>query len=413
MLAPPLPHPPILVPPDPEPAMLDRPAAFRPPVAAPAPVRFVNARLVLPDAVEEAALAVEDGCIAGIDGAGAGAEIDCGGDILMPGIVDVHTDHVETHVHPRSTVQWAFLPALMAHDAVVIAGGTTTVFDSLCVGASMKRPERREILLPLIEALEAGVQAGAFRADHLLHLRCEISDPDTPQLTRDALHHPLAKLVSVMDHTPGDRQSPDLERWFRHMLHELEIDEAEGRARTQELLERSARIGAAVRAEVIAAAAAHGVPVMSHDDRTEAQVDQAHGEGIAVSEFPTTVEAARRARSLGLANVAGAPNYLRGGSQSGNVAVRELLSLGLVDALASDYVPRSLLDFAFRLAADDSLPHDLPAAVRLVTDAPARLAGLADRGRLEPGLRADLVRVAVMDGQPVVRGVWREGVQVF
>jgi alpha-D-ribose 1-methylphosphonate 5-triphosphate diphosphatase len=168
-----------------------------------------------------------------------------------------------------------------------------------------------------------------------------------------------------------------------------------------------------VRAEVAAAARAAGVPLMSHDDRTEAHVDQAASEGCTISEFPTTLAAARRARAAGLAIVAGAPNYLRGGSQSGNVAVADLLAEGLVDALASDYVPRSPLDAAFRLAADPAVALDLPAAVHLVSGAPAALTGLADRGAIAPGLRADLAAVRLSDGQPVVEAVWRAGRQVF
>ncbi|MBV6657600.1 MAG: alpha-D-ribose 1-methylphosphonate 5-triphosphate diphosphatase [Devosiaceae bacterium] len=400
--------------------MLDRPASLdgvHTPHAAPGgSAIFTNATFVLPTALESAPLAVEDGVISAVGfdaSSAAAATIDCEGDYLIPGVVDLHTDHVETHVHPRSTVQWKFLPALMAHDAVVISGGTTTVFDSLCVGATMKRPERREILLPLIDALDAGQKAGAFRAEHLLHLRCEISDPDTPKLTEDALKHPLARIISVMDHTPGDRQSPDIERWFNHMIHETEISQAEGRERMDELLERSARLGAKVRATVIELAKQAGVPIMSHDDRSVAHVDQASDEGVSISEFPTTVVAAKRARSLGLKNIAGAPNFLRGGSQSGNVAVRTLLEEGLVDALASDYVPRSPLDCAFAIASDEGVDMDLPAAIGLVTDAPAQMAGLTDRGRLEVGRRADLVRVALVDGQPIVRAVWRAGNQVF
>ncbi|MEO0384905.1 MAG: alpha-D-ribose 1-methylphosphonate 5-triphosphate diphosphatase [Pseudomonadota bacterium] len=375
---------------------------------------LTNAQLVLPNDVHHGSLTIEAGKIAGFDTDKVGTQtLDLEGDHLVPGIVDLHTDHVETHVHPRSTVRWAFLPALLAHDAVIISGGTTTVFDSLCVGSTMKRPERGEILLPLIEALEEGQAAGAFRAEHLLHLRCEISDADTPQLTADALKHPLAKLVSVMDHTPGDRQSPDVERWFNHMIHEMEISAAEGRAQMDELFERSARIGAENRAKIIGHAKAAGVPVMSHDDRSVAHVDQARAEGVTISEFPTTHVAAKRAQSHGLGTVMGAPNYLRGGSQSGNIAVKELLEAGLVDALASDYVPRSPLDCAFAIADDADLNFDLPSAIALVSRAPARFAGLTDRGSLEIGLRADLVQVRVMDGQPVVRGVWREGVRVF
>lgn len=376
---------------------------------------LANAQIVTTDGVTHGAVTIEKGLITQIGRTTSRSvdPIDLGGYFLIPGIVDVHTDHVETHVHPRSGVQWAFLPSLMAHDGVVISGGTTTVFDSLSVGASMKRPERREILVPLVEAMEHGQANGLFRAQHLLHLRCEISDPETIGLVDATIGRRIARLVSIMDHTPGDRQSPDVQRWLVHMSREMEISLDEGRARMAELLERSARVGPDVRAHIAAAAQAHGVTLMSHDDRTAGQVDQAHGDGVSISEFPTTMEAAQRARLLGLANVAGAPNFLRGGSQSGNIAAKELLKAGLVDALASDYIPRSLLDAAFAIARDSDVPLDLPQAVALVSDAPARLTGLNDRGRIEQGLRADLVAVRLVDDQPQVLAVWREGRQVF
>jgi alpha-D-ribose 1-methylphosphonate 5-triphosphate diphosphatase len=377
----------------------------------PAALTLSHARIVTPAGVTEGALRIEDGRIAGVGAATDG--LDLHGAYLIPGIVDLHTDHVERHTHPRVSVLWPFLPALMAHDAVVISGGTTTVFDSLSVGASMKRPERREILEPLVAALAAGQAAGAFRAEHLLHLRCEISDPATMALVDVTASHPLTRLVSVMDHTPGDRQSPDVDKWFTHMIHEMEVDEETGRAMMDDLFERSRARGAEVRAHVIRAAHAATLPLMSHDDRTVEHADQAAAEGVAISEFPTTPEAAQRARDLGLAIVAGAPNYLRGGSQSGNVAVAELLAHGLVDALASDYVPRSPLDAAFKLAADPALPHDLPAALALVSGNPARMTGLGDRGQIAEGLRADLAAVRLVDGQPVVQAVWRNGRQVF
>ncbi len=376
------------------------------------PLTLTNATVVAPDRTFDGGVTLHGGRIVAVaEGRGTGFDLD--GQVLIPGIVDLHTDHVETHVHPRASVQWAFLPALMAHDAVVISGGTTTVFDSLSVGATMKRPERREILGPLVDALEQGRAQGLFRAEHLLHLRCEISDPETVGLTDANIGRDIARLVSVMDHTPGDRQSVDVEHWLRRMIEDMQIDEDEGRRQLAKLFERSARVGPEVRAHVVAAAKAHGVPLMTHDDRSVDHVEQAQAECVAISEFPTTVEAARHARALGQAIVAGAPNYLRGGSQSGNVAVSDLLAEGLVDALASDYVPRSPLDAAFAIARDPALPHDLPAAVALVTEAPARLAGLTDRGRIEEGARADLVAVRLAGDQPQVTAVWRAGRRVF
>ncbi|WP_297619029.1 alpha-D-ribose 1-methylphosphonate 5-triphosphate diphosphatase [uncultured Roseicyclus sp.] len=370
-----------------------------------------DARIVTPLGVVEGALKIEGGMIAGMGRARDGLSL--GGAFLIPGIVDLHTDHVERHTHPRLTVLWPLLPALMAHDAVVIAGGTTTVFDSLSVGASMKRPERREILEPLVAAIAEGQAAGVFRAEHLLHLRCEISDPATIALVDATIAHPLTRLVSVMDHTPGDRQSPDVAKWFDHMIHEMEVNAATGQLMMDDLLDRSRSMGQIVRDHVVAKSRAASLPLMSHDDRSADHADQAAAEGMAISEFPTTLVAAERARAQGMSIIMGAPNYLRGGSQSGNIAVSELLARGLVDALASDYVPRSLLDAAFRLADDPDTPHDLPAAIALVSDAPARMAGLGDRGRIAEGLRADLVAVRMVAGQPVVQAVWRQGKQVY
>lgn len=164
--------------------------------ASPAAFRLTNARVVTAGGVVHGSVGVENGLIAEIlEGAARG--IDGSGDYLTPGVVDVHTDHVETHVFPRTGVRWDLLNALMAHDAVVVGAGTTTVFDSLSVGASVKRPERRELLEPLIDALEAGTAAGLFRAEHYLHLRCEISDPATIGLADASIGRPISRLVSI------------------------------------------------------------------------------------------------------------------------------------------------------------------------------------------------------------------------
>jgi alpha-D-ribose 1-methylphosphonate 5-triphosphate diphosphatase len=381
-----------------------------------AATRLVGARLVLADRVVPGGLRIEGGMIAEVlegDAAGGQTAENLDGDVIIPGIVDIHTDHVEKHLIPRAHAPWDPLTAVMAHDAQIVASGTTTVFDSLSVGASLKNPERRQILAPLLDALERASAEGLLRADHWVHLRCELSDPETPGLVDAAVARPLTRLMSVMDHAPGDRQSPDIARWISRSAAALDMSVEEATARAEELIARARAVGPAVRAHCAKAAARHGLALMSHDDASAAHVAQAVAEGGAISEFPTTLEAAQAAKDAGLAVAAGAPNFLRGGSQSGNVAVRDLLAEGLVDVLASDYVPRSPLDAAFGIAEDAGLGIALPEAVAMATRAPALAAGMADRGVIAEGMRADLVRVRRIDGRSWIRAVWRGGRRVL
>ena len=370
---------------------------------------LTNATLVLPDGVHTGAVRVAEGRIVEISEHIEGGT-DCGGDYVIPGLVDVHTDHVEKHLIPRQGVRYDYLGALLAQDAQVVGAGVTTVFDSLSVGAFMKNPERREILGPLLDALEDGRRHGIFRADHLVHLRCEIVDATTIELIDAHIGRDPVRLASVMDHTPGDRQSPDVERWISRSLDLGTREELE--AQVASMKERSETVGPKVRAHVVAAARAAGKPLMSHDDRTEAHIHQSAGEGVAIAEFPTTIESAKAARSAGMAIVAGAPNYLRGGSQSGNVNVADLLREGLVDILASDYVPRSMIDAAFRIAEDPDMPQTLQETIAMVGAAPARAAGLEDRGAIDVGQRADLARVRRHGGIAHVAALWRGGQRI-
>lgn len=375
---------------------------------------ITNATLVTPEGEIRGAVRIADGRIAEVlyDSAPqeAGAA-DWQGDYLLPGVIDIHTDHFEKHVFPRSHVQWDEMTAVMAHDAQMIGGGTTTVFDAICVGASMKQPERREILGPCLDAFSRLKEAGALRADHLIHLRCEVSDTETPALVAANIDKPLVKVASVMNHAPGDRQSPDVERYIARQAINMQISLEEARARTDELIARAAAHADNVRAEVASMVLSRGMALMSHDDATDEHVEIAHREGSTIAEFPTTIEAARAARARGMATVAGAPNILRGGSQSGNVAVRDLLVEHLVDMLSSDYVPRSPLDAAFAIADDPALDHGLYEAFSLVTRNPARAAGLDDRGAVEVGLRADIIRVRRIAGRIQMREAWVEGVR--
>ncbi len=302
--------------------------------------------------------------------------------------------------------------AALAHDAQIIGGGVTTVFDSLCVGATTDNPERAEILKPMIEALEQAQKSGMLRAEHLVHLRCELTDPVTPQLTAENIDREIVRVISVMEHLPGIRQSRDIEAYVARACKSTGESPERVREKIKVLVAEKSHIAATTRPDIVALARARSMPLMSHDDTDVAHIEEGVAEGVSISEFPCSMEAAEAARAAGMHIVAGAPNLVRGGSQSGNIAVRDLLAARLVDILASDYVPRSMLDAAFMIAADPGLDYDLPSAVAMVTRTPALAGNLPDRGAIKTGLKADLIRVDLQDGHPFVKSAWRSGRRV-
>ena len=372
---------------------------------------LTNAVLVLPDRTLDGTIVIRDGAIAAIEPgcAAAPAAQDMDGDYLLPGVVDVHTDNLERQVQPRTAARWPSRSAMVAHDAQCAAAGVTTVFDALCLGDLGFDSERIETFHNGVADLDALSGTGLLKADHYLHLRCELPAPDMPGLVDPVADHKLVRMVSLMDHSPGVGQYRDLDR-YRQMRARSGMPMAEIEARIAHLIDQRARLSDRHRRWLLDRVAARALPTASHDDWDADEVRRNRADGILISEFPVSAEAARAAREAGMEIIAGAPNIVRGGSHSGNVAAAELVRDGLVDAFASDYVPASLIEAAFLCAADTGIA--LPEAVALVTDRPARMVHLDDRGRLAPGLRADLVRVRVHDGQPVVRQVWREGVRV-
>ncbi|MBD9667362.1 alpha-D-ribose 1-methylphosphonate 5-triphosphate diphosphatase [Variovorax sp. VRV01] len=382
-----------------------------------APIVFSNARMVLAGEVVHGALSVANGRIEALDsGATAAGTLDLEGDYLFPGLVEVHTDNLERHLMPRPKVQWAEMPALLAHDAEVAAAGITTVFDALGVGESDPESLRGSTWDTLLDVLDGCIESDLLRADHHLHVRCELPAPNTIELFEPFRNHPRLSMISLMDHTPGQRQWENIEVARIYYTGKKGWSDDKFDRRVSEAVSLQTRYAEPHRRHFVAHCRLHGIALASHDDTTVAHVEQAHAEGASMSEFPTTLAAARAARERGLANIMGGPNVVRGGSHSGNVAAAELARQGLLDILSSDYVPGSLMSAVMRLV-DEGI-CTLPEAVAMVSRAPARAAGLHDRGSLESGLRADLVQVRITtlaDGarHPVVRGVWRQGRRVI
>ncbi|MFC7399631.1 alpha-D-ribose 1-methylphosphonate 5-triphosphate diphosphatase [Chelatococcus sp. GCM10030263] len=372
-----------------------------------------NARLVLPDGViEHGWLAMAGGIIADL-GEGDAPErgLDLGGDYLLPGLVELHTDQLESHFRPRPRVKWHPLSAVMAYDAQIAAAGITTVFDCLRAGSDEEGGMPNSDLWLLAEALTEASQAGHLRAEHRMHLRCEVATNDVlTDVEAFAARYPL-HLMSLMDHTPGQRQFRDISLWKMYFTSKVARTEEEAEAMVRRRLALHAANAARHRRWLVDFAKSQGAVLASHDDGTPEHVAESIADGVAVAEFPTTHEAAAASHAAGIRVMMGGPNVVRGASHSGNVAAEDLARAGLLDIISSDYVPASLIMAAF--AVPERVPEiGLPEAVRMVSLTPARAAGLTDRGALAVGLRADCLRVHCAGAVPIVRQVWREGLRV-
>jgi alpha-D-ribose 1-methylphosphonate 5-triphosphate diphosphatase len=370
-----------------------------------------NARIVLADEIVDGSIVLRDGLIVGIDSGSGRAGEDMGGDFIIPGLVELHTDHLEGHYAPRPKVRWNPIAAVLAHDAQVATAGITTVLDALRVGMDEDADLTLTDIRKLADAIEDSVQQDRLRADHFLHLRCEVSAPDCLQAFANFDGDDRVRLASLMDHAPGQRQFVNLETYAYYYQRKLKLTDRDFKLFCEKRMAESAANSGPNRAVIAAACRERGIVLASHDDATVGHVDEAIEQGVRVAEFPTTEAAARASKEAGLGVLMGAPNVMRGASHSGNVSARTLASDGLLDILSSDYIPFSLIQSAFFLG-DMVDGISLPQAVAMVSKNPADAIGLTDRGVIEQGRRADLVRVRVDDHVPVVRTVWRQGRRV-
>jgi alpha-D-ribose 1-methylphosphonate 5-triphosphate diphosphatase len=377
-------------------------------------VVLANARIVLLDRViENGWLAVSQGRIAEV-GEGRPPERghDAAGDLVMPGLVELHTDHLEAHYAPRPKVHWDPVGAVVSYDGQLATSGITTVLDSLRVWREEGAEDVDGAAATLADAIATARDADLLRVSHFLHLRCEVPMPRVVAEAQELVGRPDVRLVSLMDHTPGQRQFRDerkLRDYYRGKsggMTDAELDVLF----SKRIAYQAAHAEPNYRA-LVELAQQHAVPLASHDDTTLEHVRQAVVDRVAIAEFPTTLEAAAALHEAGIRVLMGAPNLVRGASHAGNVATAELATAGLLDVMSSDYMPASLLTAALRLPK--VVPGiDLAAAIRTVTQTPATAVGLDDRGELAPGRRADLIQVRVVGDVPMVRSAWNAGVRV-
>lgn len=372
-----------------------------------------NAKIVLADDIIHGWAAVADGRVFEI-GEGTPPErgLDLHEDYLVPGLVELHTDHLESHYAPRPKVRWHPLGAVLAYDAQIASSGITTVFDSLRAGVDVDGGGLGAELIELAEAIDEARRHNLLRCEHLTHLRCEIPSPDVVEVVEDFVARFPVGLMSLMDHTPGQRQFRDLSKYQIYYSGKMGKSPSEIEGIIAEKQRVNGDRSAVNRPALVALAQSRKIPLASHDDTTLEEVEKSIEEGVALAEFPTTLDAAKASHAEGITVMMGAPNLIRGGSHSGNVAAETLAQEGVLDILSSDYVPASLLMAAFDLPR--RVPTiALPQAIRTVTKNPADATGLSDRGEIAAGKRADLVRVHVKGETPVVRQVWRTGTRII
>jgi alpha-D-ribose 1-methylphosphonate 5-triphosphate diphosphatase len=372
---------------------------------------FTNCAIVTADEIIHGTLLVRDGKIADISQGHSASGTDLDGDYVIPGCVELHTDHLETHVQPRPKVRWNLDAALQAHDGQIATAGITTVFDALRVGMDGDTELGSDDMSAMAQTISAATAANRLRAEHFIHLRCEVSMPDAVEHFDQMKGNDRVRLASLMDHAPGQRQFVSLEAYRIYYQGKKKLSDADFAAFSERRIAQSDAYSAKHRREIAQRCHHANISIASHDDATAEHVAEGLELGISLAEFPTTVSAAQLSRDAGLQVLMGAPNVVRGGSHSGNVSALELLEKGALDILSSDYVPFSLVQAAFLLWEKQIV--NLPHAIRLISANPADAAKLFDRGRIDVGRRADIVRVRATAGlPPFIAGVWREGMRV-
>lgn len=373
---------------------------------------LANAMLVLPGETLRGSVKLVEGEIAEIASGTAvptGA-LDLEGDYLSPGLVELHTDNLERHIQPRPGVDWPHAAAIMAHDAELAATGITTVFDAMRVGSVSRKESRygsyaRGLASEMLELRGAN----ALKISHFLHLRAEVCSDTLIEELEAFGEADRVGLVSLMDHTPGQRQFRDLSKLEAYVKGKHGFNDAEFQAHVAHLKSLREAHGDLHEVEAVKAAKRFGAVLASHDDTTSEQVAVSANHGIHLAEFPTTVEAAHACHAHNIRVMMGAPNLIRGGSHSGNVAAQELAELELLDIVSSDYVPAALLMSAVKLG---EIWGDMARGLGTVTYAPAEAVALSDRGRLQVGKRADLIRFKLIEGTPALRSTWSRGQRV-
>ena len=372
---------------------------------------LTGARIVLPDAViEDGAVLIEGDTIAAInpDTVNGAQTINLSGKTLIPGMIDLHCDALEKEVEPRPNVHFPLDFACAQADKRNAAAGITTVYHALSFANEELGVRNNAFAASVARAVHAWNPHGLV--DNRVHCRYEVTDPTAPEILLELMAADEMHLLSVMDHSPGQGQFKDIAAFRDYLARTYKKSEAELDSLLQNKLAQAE--GAVDRIkQLVSAAKQRNIHIASHDDDTPEKVETLHAMGVGISEFPINLESAHAAHSRGMHTIFGAPNILRGKSQSGSVRALDAVVAGVADCLCADYHPATLIVAVFRLPELAGI--SLAQALRLVSANPAQAAGLTDRGEIAVGKRADLVSVAHINGLVQANRVYCAGKPVY
>ncbi|AXI10871.1 alpha-D-ribose 1-methylphosphonate 5-triphosphate diphosphatase [Oceanobacillus zhaokaii] len=332
------------------------------------------------------------------------ALVDANGGYISPGFIDIHSDYIETIVSPRPTSMMDLNISLREAEKILISHGITTMFHSLSfyredvfTHKPMRYPKNAQRLVDAIEATHNELHL----IRHRLHARFEIDNIDEVDRLVENIENDKVHLLSFMDHTPGQGQYRDLEVYRDTLKGYRELTDDEVNVIIKERQNSTFMTMEKIK-QVADIAISKGIAVASHDDDNIKKLELVKSFGTTISEFPITLEVAKKAKELGLQTIAGAPNVLLGGSHSGNLSAAEAIKHDCVDILCSDYYPAALLHAIFELS--EKYGNDLHRMFMMVTLNPAKAVRMDDElGSIKPGKKADILIIERMDdGYPML-----------
>ena len=371
---------------------------------------ITNATLILPEeTVQNGTLLLEDGVIADICPVASihiAQTVDVRGEIVLPGLIDLHSDAIEREMEPRPRAALPMPHAVLQGDRKCALAGITTAFHAIGFhGDQWNR--NSDTMATLARTIHERRELSVV--ENRIHCRFELNVLSGLPYIEALVADGVCTLVSLNNHIPGQGQYGK-EILRKRLTDDGVKDEAEIARFMEEkrLLSEQAEQHAPLMAEI---ARKYGVPLASHDDDSPGKIENRHAMGATISEFPLSFPTARRARDFGMHAIVGSPNVLRGGSTGTGCRAIDLVAEGLADCLCSDYAPSSLLPALFHIAEELAWP--LHRVAPLATSGPATAARLADRGAIRTGLRADLIAVKHFEGAYGVQHLWSRGRHVL